>query len=159
MLYHGNCIGCATAIYALTSEDCPDCVEGLVAEGMFANFGESMKNHLIERKKPIFMLYGMINFWMKHYTGHTMDVGPINFIEKMNKPLLMLHSREDAYSTPQYAQRLYDLAPSANKEIVWFEHGKHSMLRVTNTERYDEAIKRFITYNFEAVSLDNTTLS
>ena len=151
VLYHGNCIGSATALLALTSEDCPDCVEGLVAEGMFANFGESMKNHLIERKKPIFMVYGMINFWMKHYTGHTMDFGPINVIDKMNKPLLMLHSREDIYSTPEYAQKLYDLASSENKEIVWFEHGRHSMLRVTDTEKYDDAIKSFLARTFESV--------
>ena len=151
VLYHGNCIGSATALLALTSEDCPDCVEGLVAEGMFANFGESMKDHIIERKKPIFMVYGMINFWMKHYTGHTMDFGPINVIDKMNKPLLMLHSREDIYSTPEYAQKLYDLASSENKEIVWFEHGRHSMLRVTDTEKYDDAIKSFLARTFESV--------
>lgn len=151
VLYHGNCIGSATALLALTSEACPDCVEGLVAEGMFANFGESMKNHIIERKKPIFMVYGMINFWMKHYTGHTMEFGPINVIDKMNKPLLMLHSREDIYSTPEYAQKLYDLASSESKEIVWFEHGRHSMLRVTDTERYDEAVKGFIARNFGKV--------
>lgn len=151
VLYHGNCIGSATALLALTSEACPDCVEGLVAEGMFANFGESMKNHIIERKKPIFMVYGMINFWMKHYTGHTMDFGPINVIDKMNKPLLMLHSREDIYSTPEYAQKLYDLASSENKEIVWFEHGRHSMLRVTDTEKYDDAIKSFLARTFESV--------
>lgn len=151
VLYHGNCIGCATAMYAITSEDCPDCVEGMVAEGMFPNFGESMKNHLIERKKPIFMLYGMINFWMKHYTGYTMDRGPINVIDKMNKPLLMLHGKEDLYSTPEYAQKLYDLASSESKEIVWFEHGRHSMLRVTDTEKYDGAIKSFLARNFDTV--------
>ena len=57
----------------------------------------------------------------------------------------MLHSKEDKYSTPEFAQKLYDLSGSIKKEIVWFDHGRHSMLRVTDTEKYDASITRFIT--------------
>ncbi len=144
IIFHGICIGAAGGMFALTSGNCPDCVEAMVAEGMFPNFGESMKNHLIERKKPVFIMYNLIDAWQKHYTGHTMKFGPIDVINKMDKPLLMLHSKEDAYSTPEYAQKLFELAGSDKKELVWFEHGKHSMLRITDTERYDESIKEFI---------------
>ena len=56
----------------------------------------------------------------------------------------MLHSKEDLYSTPEYAQKLYDLAGTDKKHIVWFPHGRHSMLRITDTERYDSAIADFI---------------
>ena len=150
IIFHGICIGAAGGMYAITSESCPDYIKGMVVEGMFANFGESMKNHLIERKKPVIFVYSMINFWMKHYTGHTMDKGPIDVIHKMDKPLLMLHSKEDAYSTPEYAQRLYDMCPSQNKALVWHEHGEHSMLRPTDTEKYDTAIKNFIAENFSS---------
>lgn len=148
-IYHGICIGAAGGMYSLTGDDAPEWVEAIVTEGMFPNFGESMKNHLIEKKKPVFLFYRLINGWMKHYTGHTMNVGPINFIHKLNKPLLMLHSKEDLYSTPEYAAKLYELAGSQKKELVWFPHGRHSMLRITDTERYDSAIAEFIK------SLDN----
>ena len=143
-IYHGICIGAAGGMYSLTSKDAPDCVEAIVTEGMFPSFGESMKNHLIEKRKPVFIFYNFINGWMKHYTGHTMNVGPINVIHKLKKPLLMLHSKEDLYSTPEYAQKLYDLAGTDKKHIVWFPHGRHSMLRITDTERYDSAIADFI---------------
>ena len=143
-IYHGICIGAAGGMLSLTSDDAPDCVEAIVTDGMFPNFGESMKNHLIERKKPIFIFYSLINGWMKHYTGHSMNYGPINVIHKLNKPLLMLYSKEDLYSTPEYAEKLYALAGSEDKELVWFPHGRHSMLRVTDTERYDSAIANFI---------------
>ena len=73
-----------------------------------------------------------------------MKFGPINVIEKLNKPLLMLHSKEDIYSTPEYAQKLYDLAGSENKRLVWFERGKHSMLRITDTNLYDKSIAEFL---------------
>ncbi|MCH5156576.1 MAG: alpha/beta fold hydrolase [Clostridiales bacterium] len=148
IILHGICIGSAGALYALTSNDCPDYVKGMVAEGMFANFGESMKEHLIEKKKPVFMLNDMIDLWMKHYTGHSMKFGPIDVIDKLNKPLLMLHSKEDLYSLPALAQKLYDKAGGEHKEIVWFDHGRHSMLRITDTAKYDETIAQFVTKNF-----------
>ena len=145
VVFHGICIGAAGGMFALTSGKCPDCVDAIVTEGMFPRFSESMKNHLKERKKPVFIMLDLINFWMKHYTGHSMKFGPLNVIDKLDKPLLMLHSKEDAYSTPEYAQKLYDKATVQNKRLVWFEHGKHSMLRITDMERYDTAIADFLT--------------
>ena len=73
-----------------------------------------------------------------------MKYGPIDIIDKLNIPLLMLHSKEDIYSTPDFAQKLYDKAGTAVKRIVWFEHGRHSMLRYTDTKLYDKSIKNFI---------------
>ncbi|MBQ7387618.1 MAG: alpha/beta fold hydrolase [Clostridia bacterium] len=144
IIFHGICIGAAGGMLALTSGKCPEGVSAIVTEGMFPNFGESMKNHLIERKKPVFIMYDLINGWMKHYTGHSMNFGPIDVIDKLDKPLLMLHSREDLYSTPEYAEKLYELAGTKKKRLVWFEHGKHSMLRITDTELYDSAIAEFL---------------
>ena len=144
IVFHGICIGAAGGMYAITSEGAPESVKAIVTEGMFPNFGESMKNHLIERHKPVFILYDLINGWMKHYTGHSMNFGPINVIHKLDKPLLMLHSKEDLYSTPEYAQKLFDLAATEHKRLVWFERGRHSMLRITDTELYDGSIKKFL---------------
>ena len=144
VVLHGICIGAAGGMLALTSGDGPDIVDGIVTEGMFANFSGSVKNHLIERKKPVFIMLDLIDGWMIKYTGHSMKYGPIDVIDKLDIPLLMLHSKEDIYSTPEYAQKLYDKAGSGHKELVWFEHGRHSMLRITDTELYDSSIKKFI---------------
>ena len=148
IVFHGICIGSAGGMYALTNESSKGCVDGIVTEGMFPNFGESVKNHLIEQKRPVFIFFDLINMWMKKYTGHSMKKGPIDVIDKLDKPLLMLHSKEDRYSTPEYAQKLFDKAGTPNKKLVWFEKGKHSMLRITDTEKYDEAIALFIQENF-----------
>ncbi len=150
VIFHGICIGAAGGMLALTSGDCPDCVDAIVTEGMFPNFGESMKNHLIERKKPVLGMLALINRQFKIHTGHSMRIGPIDFIDKLQKPLLMLHSKEDIYSTPFYAQKLFDKAGTTDKSLVWFEHGRHSMLRITDTARYDGAIAEFLAKNFAA---------
>ena len=144
IVFHGICIGAAGGMLALTSGRLSERVQGIVTEGMFANFGESMKNHMIEKRHSTFITYPLINAWMKRYTGHSMDFGPIDVIHKLNKPLLMLHSCEDIYSTPEYAQKLFDTAGCENKRLVWFEHGKHSMLRITDTQKYDSAIGEFL---------------
>ena len=144
VVLHGICIGSAGGMYALTSGNCPPIVKGIVAEGMFATFYESMKNHLIEKKKPVFVMIDLIDAQMKKYTGHTMKYGPINVIDKLDTPLLMLHSKKDQYSKADLAQVLFDKAGCQQKDIVWFPEGDHSMLRITDTERYDKGIENFV---------------
>lgn len=143
-VFHGICIGAAAGMFALNSENCPDCVDGIVTEGMFPRFSESMKNHMIEKRKSVFITLGLIDRWMIHYTGHSMKYGPIDIIEGIRTPLLMLHSKEDIYSTPEYAEKLFELSGAENKRLVWFEHGRHSMLRITDTALYDESIANFL---------------
>ena len=144
IILHGICIGSACGLYALTSPDCPENLRGLVADGMYPNFYESFKNHMIELKKPTFMAMDMVNWWQKHYTGFDMKTGPADVIHKYYKPLLMLHGKGDRYSLPSEAQKLYDKCPSDNKKIVFFENGLHSKLRYQDTELYDKSVSEFI---------------
>lgn len=149
IILHGICIGAAGSMYALTNENCPDYLVGMVAEGMFVNFGESFKNHLIEFKIPRVIVFDLIKKFFTKHTGYSMDYGPYDVIDKLSKPLLMLHSKEDTYSTPDFAEKLFEKCSSKAKEIVWFPKGRHSMLRITDMERYDTAIKNFIKNNFD----------
>ncbi len=144
IVFHGICIGAAGGIFTCTSEECPDYIDGIVTEGMFARFGESMRNHLIKRKKLIFPILQCINFWCKHFTGHSMMRGPLNVIDKMDQNLLMLHSLADKISPSRYAQALYDRCGSKEKKLVWFENSDHSMIRIDHTEEYDQEITQFL---------------
>ena len=144
IIYHGICIGAASGMLAITSPDCPDCVKGIVTDGMFANFWESMKNHLIEVKKLLFPVMECINFWFKLHTGHSMRKGPIDVIHKMDKPILMIQSKKDKYSKVENAIKMFDICPSSEKKLVLYEEGDHSMLRLTDTETYDTEIGLFL---------------
>ena len=143
VVLHGICIGSASSLYAATSNDC-DIIDAIIAEGMFINFSESMKNHYRERKKPVYFLDQLVNMWMKIYTGHTMHYGPINVIDKLETPLLMLHSKEDLYSRIDKANILFEKATSKNKKFVEFDKGRHSFIRINNTEKYDNEIIHFL---------------
>lgn len=144
VVLHGVCIGSACALYALVSPQCPRGIRGLVADGMYPTFYESFKNHMIELKKPLHPGLETIDAWMKVHTGHSMRKGPIHVIDQLKTPLLMLHSKEDLYSRPSEAQRLYDKCGSQRKTLHWFPTGKHSQLRYTHTAEYDAAIQRFL---------------
>jgi pimeloyl-ACP methyl ester carboxylesterase len=145
VVYHGICIGAAGGMYAACETDCEKYVLGIVTEGMFIRFGESMKNHLIERKKNFPMLLWFIDRQLRRLTGHSMTrKGPINVIDKLTKPLLMLQSKADPYSTPHNAQLLFDTCKCQHKTIVYFDEGGHSLLRYVDTEKYDGAITDFL---------------
>lgn len=149
VIVHALCIGAAGGIYALTSENRPNTVKAFIAEGMFPNFAESMKNHLIEKKRPVRFLMDLIDRQIKKNTGYSMKYGPIDVIEKLDVPLLMLHGKKDIYSTPEYAQKLFNLAGSEKKRLSWFDEGTHSMLRVTDPKAYDAEIEKFLCEIFE----------
>ena len=144
VVIHGICIGSATALYALTDKACPSYVEGMVADGMYINFAENFKNHLIERNKPVFpftpIVMGMIQIVAKK---NPYKFSPINKIGDLNKPILFIYSKEDIYCIPKYGQLLFDKCKSP-KMIQWFEHGAHSHVRINNTDSYDETIGSFI---------------
>lgn len=152
ILLHGICIGASCALFAITAENCPDYIDGMVAEGMYPTFYDSFKNHMVERKKPTFPTMFFVDLWMRVYTGHTMKYGPIHVIDHLHKPILMLHSKEDAYSLPDTATELYERCGADRKELVWFETGIHSQLRITDPNRYDGAIEDFVARNFAAAA-------
>lgn len=145
VVMHGICIGASTALFALTSPDCPDYMAGLVGEGMFTTFSESFKNHMIEDHRPIFPLFQATMIQIRLLSGaDVVHDGPLYRIDRLQKPLLMLHSREDVFSLPSQADALYARCSSEQKELVWFEHGAHSRIRVVDRDGYDGAIMRFL---------------
>ena len=143
---HGICIGSSTALFALTAPECPDYIEAMSCEGMYYSFYRSFDNHLkVDRpEKMRFPVQQevMLWIWLCSHANVVTD-GPFKRIEKLRKPILFLHSREDTYSTPDQAEYLYAHC-SAPKKIVWFPHGAHSRIRINDTERYDETIIEYL---------------
>ena len=146
VVLHGVCIGSAGGLLAAIHEDCPKVICGLVTDGMFETFAKSTHYHMRKYHVPSIpgMDVWMIDWWMRHFTGYSMRRGPIHLIDQLQLPLLMLNSREDLFSTPDQAQRLYDKAGSARKRLVWFEKGYHSQLRYNDPQLYDTSIHDFL---------------
>lgn len=143
--YHAICIGCFTSLAACTSPDRPDYITGMAAEGMYRNFYITTKNHMIDSHKPLYPFIQFLTLLIRIFCGGSAVFdGPFRRIPDMHLPLLMLHSREDIFSTPDLAQELYDACPSQTKELVWFPKGGHSRVRLNNTAMYDQAVTAFL---------------
>ena len=143
---HGICIGSSTALFALTAPDCPVYIEGMSCEGMYTSFYRSFDNHMdVDRpEKKKFPVVQEVMLWIRLCShANVVTDGPYKRIERLKKPILMLHSREDRYSTPDQAEYLYAHC-SAPKKLVWFPHGAHSRIRINDTEKYDETIVSFL---------------
>ena len=142
---HGICIGSSTALFAMTDKDCPDYIEGMCGDGMFTRFSESFRNHMDEDKRPKFVAKSLVYLYMRIFShANVVSDGPLWRIDKMHKPILFIHSKEDVYSTPDQVKQLYAKCPSKNKRLVWFDKGAHSRVRVNAPEKYDETIIEFL---------------
>lgn len=149
IIIHGICIGAATGIYALTSKEKPDYLNGLIAEGMYDTFYESLKNHIIERDKPVHPYCDILMWMFEAQCGRNPKYhGPIHYVDKLDCPLLMLNSRADIYSLPEKAQQIFEKCKSEKKKIVYFVDAAHSKVRHMHKEKYDNAIKEFLKENF-----------
>ena len=148
IVIHGICIGSATGLYAICDKDCPDYIKAIVADGMYISFAERNKNHLIEKKKPLFPFTQEVMALVTLVAGRSPNKhAPINYINRLHKPILFIYSKEDTYSVPKYGQLLYDKCSSEKKVLEWFAHGEHSHVRINQTEQYDEAIIKFLKEN------------
>ena len=142
---HGICIGSSVALFALCDENCPDYIEGMCADGMFVNFGESFKNHMKEDNRPKLIFTWLVFLYMRIFShADVVHDGPIKRVDRLKKPILFIHSREDTYSTPDQAEKLFEKCGSPHKKLVWFDKGRHSRVRVNAPEKYDRTIYEFL---------------
>jgi len=145
LFLHGVCIGSANALYTLTNKKCPEYISGMCAEGMYTTFCETFGNHMKQIGKPTFpILYGVMIWIMIRSHVNVWTNGPIKSIEKMKKPVLFLHSREDIYSLPEKSSVIFEKC-KAPCRVVWFDEGDHSRIRYVAKEKYDGSITEFLT--------------
>lgn len=145
VVLHGVCIGASTALYAASADDCPDCIAGVVADGMYRCFYDSCKKHMQKDHRPIFPYLLEVMLYIRLTSGRSAVFdGPKKRIELMHRPILFIHSREDIFSVPEGTYEMFERCPSEHKQFAWFEHGGHSRVRINNPERYDEVISDYL---------------
>ena len=140
VVLHGICIGSSTAVFTAVSPECPACIRGVVLDGIYKRFYDSCRNHMVTDHRPLFPFLWETMLWILLVSrANVMTDGPYRRIRQLKVPALFLHSREDIASDPDKAWAMYEQCP-AEKAFVWFDHGGHSRLRITNPEKYDRTI-------------------
>jgi len=147
IVLHGLCIGSSTALFTLTSESCPQYISAMVGDGMYVNFKETLRNHMIEQGRPMVPFFAIILAYIRIISGaNVVSDGPLKRIPALKKPILFIHSRMDIYSLPEKAEELYAACGSEDKRIEWFDNGGHSRVRFNSPEKYDAAIQDFLNF-------------
>ncbi len=142
---HGICIGAATALNAFVCENAPDYLDGLTVDGMYLHFGDMLERRIRERKQPAHPSVELVMQEVKLHAGkNPAHHGPIHCIDKMNKPMLFIYSKEDVYSPADNVNRLYEKCGAEQKRLLWFDKGIHSHIRINAEEKYDQAITDFV---------------
>ncbi|WP_407383651.1 alpha/beta hydrolase [Ruminococcus sp.] len=143
IVIHGICIGSSVGLFALCAPECPSYFRAMAAEGMFTCFKDNFVNHLIDGHHPVQPATFLVTLYIRLFTGaDVVHDGPLYRIDKLKKPILFLHSKEDVFSLPSEVQQVYDRCQS-QKKLVWFEKGAHSRVRINAPERYDETVVDF----------------
>ena len=141
---HGICIGASHALFALTSGDCPDYVQGMTSEGMFTRFYDMLYYRIKAFHQPVYPALWELRGYIRLFSGYDIKKdGPIFRIRNLRKPILMLQSKEDIFSLPEKAKVLYEQCP-APKRLVYFEKGAHSHIKIHASEKYDQVIVDFL---------------
>lgn len=144
---HGICVGCSTAILAMTAKDAPDQIKALIADGCFVSFRETFKRHMIADHRPLFPVLDLVMLEIYRQTGaNVFAAAPIRHIGKIDRRVLFLFGEKDIFSVPKKSRKLFAACGSKDKQIVWMPEGAHSHIRLNNTEQYDNAIKAFVNH-------------
>lgn len=142
---HGICIGSASAMLASVKKGFPKSVKALVAEGTYHSFYESFREHLKELKKPIYpVVWQMRSICKRRFGIDVKKQSPIEVADKFTLPLLLMSGKCDMYSLPAKCKTLFDKCASSQKQLVTFDKGAHSHLRINAVEKYDNTIKNFL---------------
>lgn len=143
---HGICIGTSAGLFALSAQNCPDYLKGLVTEGCFVSFRETFKRHMIAINRPRFPVLDLVMMQINRHTGtNVYRDKPIRAIKRLKKDhrVLFLYGTQDIFSIPEKTKELFAACSAEDKKLVWFHKGGHSHLRINNTQEYDDAIIQF----------------
>ena len=142
---HGICIGSVAAIYVAAEHN--PYLDAIVLEGPFVSFYNVLKQRTKNLGKPTFPVCFQMGILFKKIAGiNIFGYTPLKAIKKVQVPQLMICGRQDVSSLPKYFDKINDASGSTRKQMVWFDEGAHSHLRIRNLEAYDKAVTDFINY-------------
>lgn len=141
---HGICIGSVAAIY--TASEHNPYVDAIVLEGPFISFYNVLKQRTKNLGKPTFPVCLQMGLLYRNIGINIFKNKPIDAIRNVEVPQLMLCGRQDVSSLPIYFDKINEASGSGRKQMVWFDEGAHSHLRIRNLEAYDKAVSDFLNY-------------
>lgn len=140
---HGESMGAATTI--LYAGSIGDNANFYVVDCSFSDFEKLIYRIMrsatfLRTQIPIHLA----SFFLKFRDGYKFqNVKPLDAVENIEKPVLFIHSKPDAFIPVEMTLEMYE-RKKGPKELKLFEKGAHAQSFNENPQEYEETVKQFI---------------
>lgn len=143
---HGESMGAATML--LYAGSIKDDADFYISDCSFSNFEEQVSN-IIKQTTPLRtgLAIRIANLFLKVRDGYTLNlVSPIDVVDKIEKPVLFIHSLQDDFILPTMTEELFKkkIGP---KTLKLFDIGVHAKSFNENSEEYEQVVADFLQQN------------
>lgn len=132
LIVFGRSIG---SLYAIEFADRYPDIAGLIVESGIADVLERILIRVSPR--ALDTTYEALRREADRHFDHQAKLGDYE------KPLLVMHTRDDHLVDVSHARRLHDWAASFQKRLVVFDDGSHNTIRTANPEEYRRNLRLF----------------
>ncbi|WP_018660552.1 alpha/beta hydrolase [Heyndrickxia acidiproducens] len=140
---HGESMGAATLLlYAGMVEDRADFY---IADCPFSSFRTQLIQEFThELKLPGKWFFPLADLFIRIRDGYSLrHVSPLDVVDRIQKPVLFIHSEQDDYILPEMTKALYEKKKGA-KQLFIAKNGAHAQSFNLNREMYEKAIDAFL---------------
>ncbi|QEN05361.1 alpha/beta hydrolase [Thiospirochaeta perfilievii] len=139
---HGESMGSAIAIQQAGEYNNADFY---IFDCPFSNLGKQLRYRLrVEYQLLGFIIIPLTNLFVKLRAGFSFkDVSPINFVDKIERPALFIHSRKDTYIKYNMCEELYHKKKGV-KDLYIAEYGDHAESYTQNRDEYIKVVTSFL---------------
>jgi uncharacterized protein len=140
---HGESMGAATMLlYAGMLEDGANFY---IADCPFSDFKEQLKYRIKkESKLPPRLFLSITDLFLRFRDQYSIrNISPISFIDKINHPILFIHSQEDDFILPSMTEELF-MKKMGPKMLYLASNGRHAQSYNKNQTDYENVIDEFL---------------
>lgn len=116
-----------------------------ISDASFSTFGDELTNIFSQYTKigsPVVLFFTNIFFRIRSRFS-LFKVSPIRVIDKIEQPILFIHSKPDKFIPYEQSKQLYD--KKRPPKVAWYpERGGHVESYNRNPEKYRETVDSFI---------------
>ncbi|MFZ0578781.1 MAG: alpha/beta hydrolase [Psychrobacillus psychrotolerans] len=143
---HGESMGAATTL--LYAGSIIDDADFYISDCAFSDF-EQQVYHIMTQSTPLrsSLAIRFANLFLKLRDGYTLNlVSPIDVIDKIEKPVLFIHSLQDDFILPKMTEELYE-KKQGPKTLKMFDIGEHAKSFNENSKEYEQVVADFLQEN------------
>ncbi|WP_419961869.1 alpha/beta hydrolase [Psychrobacillus sp. BM2] len=143
---HGESMGAATTL--LYGGSIIDDADFYISDCAFSDF-EQQVYHIMTQTTPLrsSLAIRFANLFLKLRDGYTLNlVSPIDVIDKIEKPVLFIHSLQDDFILPKMTVDLYE-KKQGPKTLKLFDIGEHAKSFNENSKEYEQVVADFLQEN------------